>query len=42
MKLNEYLYKKLMEIRVLKDPLKALTLSDIEKWIEDWRKNETK
>jgi len=40
MKLNEYLHKKLMEIRVLEDPLKALTSSDIEKWIVDWYINE--
>jgi len=36
MKLNEYIHKKLLEIRVLHDPIGALTSSDIERWIIDW------
>ena len=40
MKLNEYLYKKLLAIRTLQDPIGALTLSDIERWIVDWYMNE--
>jgi len=40
MKLNEYLHKKLLEIKVLQDPIGALTPSDIEKWIIDWYRNE--
>ncbi|HAT66353.1 MAG TPA: hypothetical protein DCS66_17450 [Flavobacteriaceae bacterium] len=36
MKLNEYIHKKLLEIRVLHDPIGALTPSDIERWVIDW------
>ena len=40
MKLNEYLHKKLLGIRTLQDPIGALTLSDIERWIVDWYMSE--
>ena len=36
MKLNEFIYEKLREIRVLQDPVGALTAGDIEMWIVEW------
>ena len=36
MKLNEFIYKKLREIRVLQDPMGAITPGDIETWIVEW------
>ena len=36
MKLNEYIYKKLNDINVLREPIRALTPGDIERWIVDW------
>ena len=38
MKLSEYIYKELVKINVLEDPIESLNDFDIERWVIDWYK----